>query len=585
MPRKTKAPKQTHTPQFLTFISGDDDVLSLEVLKTFAADEQEQIKTWLLTDTFFASNRIFRNPSLPSLQPFHADIAYSYPQPDPTKKFSDWSQTKERVCLAFRGAAKSTIESSYIAQVILAFPDVRILLVGATLGKSEDTVDAVRQNLNYNPIVGYFFPLAANVPNGKSFTVPTRTNSSLREETLTATSFRACSTGWHGDLILMDDCIHEQNQGTDAAISKSISRYEDLHYMLEPRGYISYTGTRHAINDIPTQMIRVAATNGTPLSLVTVPIYTLKENQANQAEIDARNKTHKLDLQNDIIPTWPDRWPWQTIASKYALENFDRNYLLEIFEAEPEPEIQPVTPELIQSCVTKTVDYLGDVACINADLSMIHPTRGSDYCGIVGGFWNPTTKVLTVNRLLHKKFTDESDFLRQKSAFYRDYCLSVFRIRFRVEANRDEQQLYEKAFNTQQTPAEFLPSLGSKYERVSMLWDAIRSGKVKFSDELRTSPQEWQTLVNQVCHFSGVEAQHDDLVDSLAQLYLYCQTITAAEPSMNVPDFGDEGAHPFPAKPRPISDTAHMRKPDTPQQPPQYSDPFYSRIFSTAYER
>lgn len=163
--------------------------------------------------------------------------------------------------------------------------------------------------------------------------------------------------------------------------------------------------------------------------------------------------------------------------------------------------------------------------------------------------------------------------------------MSVFRIRFRVEANRDEQQLYEKAFNTQQTPAEFLPSLGSKYERVSMLWDAIRSGKVKFSDELRTSPQEWQTLVNQVCHFSGVEAQHDDLVDSLAQLYLYCQTITAAEPSMNVPDFGDEGAHPFPAKPRPISDTAHMRKPDTPQQPPQYSDPFYSRIFSTAYER
>ena len=93
MPRKTKAPKQTYTPQFLAFINGDD-VLSLEVLKTFAADEQLQIKTWLLTDTFFASNRIFRTPSLPSLQPFHADIAYSYPQPDPTKKFSDWSQTK-----------------------------------------------------------------------------------------------------------------------------------------------------------------------------------------------------------------------------------------------------------------------------------------------------------------------------------------------------------------------------------------------------------------------------------------------------------------------------------------------------------
>ena len=72
--------------------------------------------------------------------------------------------------------------------------------------------------------------------------------------------------------------------------------------MLEPQGYISYTGTRHAINDIPTQMIRAAATNGTPLSLVTVPIFTVKENQPNQAEIDARNKAHKLNLQTRHHP-------------------------------------------------------------------------------------------------------------------------------------------------------------------------------------------------------------------------------------------------------------------------------------------
>ena len=260
------------------------------------------------------------------------------------------------------------------------------------------------------------------------------------------------------------------------------------------------------------------------------------------------------------------------------MENFDRNYLLEIFEAEPEPEIQPVTPELIQSCVTKTVDYLGDVACINADLSMIHPTRGSDYCSLVGGFWNPATKVLTVNRLLHKKFTDESDFLLSTSAFYRDYCLSLFCIRFRVEANRDEQQLYEKALNKQQISADFLPSLGGKYERVATLWDAIRSGKVKFADDLRTQSPEWQTLVNQVCNFSGIEGHQDDAVDSLAQLWLYCQTITMAEPSLNVPDFGDEAIQPF-APFRPCN-TYHIREPDVRPQPPEYSDPAYSRMFS-----
>ena len=95
---------------------------------------------------------------------------------DPTQHFSEWSHKKEWVCLAFRGAAKSTIESAYIAQVVLAFSDVRILFVGATFPKAEVTVDAVRQNLNYNPIVAHFWPDAAHIPNGKSFTVPTRTN-------------------------------------------------------------------------------------------------------------------------------------------------------------------------------------------------------------------------------------------------------------------------------------------------------------------------------------------------------------------------------------------------------------------------
>ena len=71
------------------------DVLTLEQLQKFSKAEQEQIKNFLLTDAWFAANRIFRNPSLPALQGFHADIAYSYPQPDPTKKFSDWSQTKK----------------------------------------------------------------------------------------------------------------------------------------------------------------------------------------------------------------------------------------------------------------------------------------------------------------------------------------------------------------------------------------------------------------------------------------------------------------------------------------------------------
>ena len=87
--------------------------------------------------------------------------------------------------------------------------------------------------------------------------------------------------------------------------------------------------------------------------------------------------------------------------------------------------------------------------------------------------------------------------------------------------------------------AEFLPSTGHKYERVATLWDAVRANKIKFADDLSPS-REWQALVSQVCNFSGVEGSKDDAVDSLAQLWLFVQTITTVEPSLNIPDFGDD---------------------------------------------
>ena len=433
---------------------------------------------------------------------------------------------KERVCLAFRGAAKSTIESAYIAQVILAFPDVRILIVGATLPKAEVTVDAVQKLLNYNPIVAHFFPDAANIGSGKSFTVPTRTNTSLREETLTATSFRACSTGWHGEFILLDDCIHEQNQGTDAAIAKSISRYEDLYPMLEPQGYLSYTGTRHAIGDIPSSMIRAAATNGTPLSLVQVPIFTVKEGQPNQADIDARNKAHKLDLQVDIIPTWPDRWPWQTIASKYALENFDRNYLLEIFEPEAEPLLEALTPEILNKCVTQEQADVMQVPVLNADMANVG-VAGKDCCAIVGGFWNLETHILTVTGIVNKKFVEKDDFLRQLLTLHKSLRF-VNLVRFRCENNKNEEGAWKGDFNKLQMTAEFQTdsSLSRRERDFEDLSDAIRTGKVIFGADI--AKIEWRELINQLCNFYDSRLKHDDVADSLGQLWRYCQTITQA---------------------------------------------------------
>ena len=577
-----------------------DGVLTEAQLKSMSKKDQAEVRRLLLTDTGFAANHIFRNPSLPALQPFHADIAYSYPQPDPSKHFSAWSPIKERVCLAFRGAAKSTIESAFLAQVILAFPDVRMLLVGATLDKAGITVDIVRGLLNSNPVVAYFWPQVASIPIGKnSFIVPTRSNSSLREPTLAATSFRSCSTGWHGELILMDDCIHEKNQGSEYQVAKSISRYEDLYPMLEPGGYISYTGTRHAVGDIPSKMIEASDKNSTPLSLVVVPIFTVKENQPNQAEINARNKSHKLNLQTDIIPTWLDRWPWQTIASKYQLANFDKNYLLEILEVEPEPVVQSITPELLNKCTTNDVPF-DEIPVMNGDLSAVKKT-GQDLCGIVGGFYKPETQILVISEIINRKFEDLDVFLRQVWEMHCKFRL-LNRVMFRIEDVNGASETWNARFRELNMFADFqLPShntnglFNARDTRVMGLYDAIRAGKIQFDARLLKSPY-WRDVLHQFCHYP--QLPNDDLIDSAAQLWEYCKTLTAANRVSEIvaptrketllagcPDPFDNGL-PISTPRQGYSDTVHIRRPDVEKPSEPYADPFYARIFSTSnYEK
>ena len=104
--------------------------------------------------------------------------------------------------------------------------------------------------------------------------------------------------------------------------------------LVEPDCYIDYIGVRTDAADIPSQMFARSIANGTPLGGCEIPVFTVKEG------INKKDKL-KLNLATDVDYAWPQRWNEKTLQRLYALPNFLENYLLEIFEAEPEPEIQP----------------------------------------------------------------------------------------------------------------------------------------------------------------------------------------------------------------------------------------------------
>ncbi len=558
--------------QFTAFLNDENEsVLTVEQLQKFSKAEQKQVLQWCLCDTWFFAQRVMRAPNSLPLQPCHRDFCYAMVPPNPDAPIQQWDATKERALLCFRGFGKTTLSSVHILQCILCCPNIRILLVGGVVAHAERKMRAVVDLFN-TPTIEHLFAQFYNASvKAGVFTTSART-ATLREATISCASFRSTNASGHYELVSCDDAANDANQGTSAAVEKSLIKFDDLAPLVEPDCYIDYIGVRTDAADIPSQMFARSIANGTPLGGCEIPVFQPKQS-VTKAKL-------KLNLATDVDFAWPQRWNEKTLQRLYALPNFLENYLLEICEAEQKPAIEPVTPELLHSCLTKNVNYLDDAPVLHGDLSSIS-ARGTDCTAIVGGYWNPTKKLLTVSQLLYRKFTNEYDFLRQVQNFYGEYTTSLNVVHFFVENNRDEQQLFESKFISQNTPAKFFPSLGSKYERVAGLWTAIRVGKIKFAEELQTHSLEWQALVQQICFFSGVEGMADDAADALATLWVHCQTITTVEVGNNVPqDFGEEIINPFPVNPARPCNMLKIRRPDTIQQPVEYADPFYARAFS-----
>lgn len=118
------------------------------------------------TNLFFLANNICRSPKNPPLlKKVHGGICdaliHKTPIPDypwsekllgytppETKPFKEWSSIKQRVILSSRGTLKSVIEAVDIVQLILCFPDIRILLLSGSLELAKEILGMVGLSLN-----------------------------------------------------------------------------------------------------------------------------------------------------------------------------------------------------------------------------------------------------------------------------------------------------------------------------------------------------------------------------------------------------------------------------------------------------
>ena len=171
---------------------------------------------------------------------------------DKSKPINQQSDIKTRLLLWPRSGFKSTIDHVDTVQWILNFPSIRILYLTAEAGLSKGFVDEAKGHFQRNEdeptLMELFFPefcfvetateeegvkIKGQREKAEVFTCPVWKAKKIRrkEPTLVGSSVGKTKSGWHYELIKMDDAVSDVNTETSeqcSSISKKLFLAEKL---------------------------------------------------------------------------------------------------------------------------------------------------------------------------------------------------------------------------------------------------------------------------------------------------------------------------------------------------------------------
>ena len=182
---------------------------------------------------------------------------YENALPPPPDQFLDARQ-KYTMTLFPRETFKTSIGCQALAEYyalrmkVLYDYDTRILIIRSAREASQSVLGAIEQDLsNINPVLQRAFgDLSDNAPewNESAATLGWRTTA-YREPTFDAASTGTSRTGWHYDLIIVDDIANENNYESESEMRKARNYLTSLFPVLNSWGSLLVIGTRWGFDD------------------------------------------------------------------------------------------------------------------------------------------------------------------------------------------------------------------------------------------------------------------------------------------------------------------------------------------------
>lgn len=167
-----------------------------------------------------------------------------------------------------RGHLKSKLAAYWTAWKITRQPEVTVLYVSATADLAEKQLYQIKQIID-NPIYRRYWPEMIGVDEGKreKWAVaeicvdhPKRKYEGIRDATCKAVGLTANTTGFHADIVVLDDVVVPGNAYTEEGRDKVASAYSQLASIENPGALELVVGTRYHPKDIYDTLINMKET-------------------------------------------------------------------------------------------------------------------------------------------------------------------------------------------------------------------------------------------------------------------------------------------------------------------------------------
>lgn len=177
----------------------------------------------------------------------------------------DLPGAKNRLVLWSRGHFKTSAVVLYIVNLILAYPDIRILLMQATAKNTRGLLREIKSHFdgsNNRSTLAKDFPKwcrEVRLGTADGFVSPARQRTHLKEWTVGVASPRSVKAGQHYDAMFADDLVNETNFRSKELQEKAIEDFNHYTPLIEPGGIKTVTGTRYSFGDLYGHIIRTDA--------------------------------------------------------------------------------------------------------------------------------------------------------------------------------------------------------------------------------------------------------------------------------------------------------------------------------------